>query len=91
MSAQIADGKGALGADPKDSIAVDIVLRHSVMRFDITLVHHRGIELTLDNDIGSGETSLDIAAGKTNMASDVGWRILLLWCSTSAKVFMEDR
>ncbi len=47
-------------------------MRRRIVRLDVALMHHRGVEFTFDDNIRFGEPFLDVARLKEEVLCDVG-------------------
>ena len=85
IDAQVADlhaedlrGEGAhlevaLAGGPDLGLAIGITTRDACMRFDVRLMHGRGLELLLDHHIGLGKAGIEVAGHEFEPLRDVGW------------------
>ena len=71
---QIADGEVALAGHPQQDVAVLAPAGDAGVRFDVALVDGSAVELVLDDDVGGGETRLDVAGVEHVGVGDVGGR-----------------
>ena len=62
----------ALGTAPQLRLAVFGKTGHGSMGLDIALMHRRGLEAALDNQIGLGKTGLDIANRDIDFLENIG-------------------
>ena len=78
MTTQLTDREGSLGAHPNRAASVLVVLRDRVVRFDVALVDHRRIKLTLDDHLSRRKSCLQITTRETHLIGNVGLFITLL-------------
>jgi hypothetical protein len=71
--ALIANEERTLRRAPDQDLTIGADARHARMRFDISLVHGRGLELAFDDDVGLGETFVEISAPQLHPPGDVCW------------------
>ena len=70
--AQRAHHEAALGRAIDGGVAVGVVNSDRVVRLDIPLMHHRGLEAALDHEVGLAEAVFDVTALELDMGGDVG-------------------
>ena len=73
-----ADDEMPLARAPELALAVGVEAGHTALRFDIALVHRRGLEGHFDDLVGRRETSLQIADLEFDPLRNIGglWRRL---------------
>ena len=88
LRAQRAHIESALGRAIDRRLSVGVVDADGVVRLDVTLVNHRGIEFALDDEVRRLESSFDLAALELVVLRDVG---LLVALFLVAQVLQQNR
>ena len=69
---RVAHDERALRAGPDVERAVGAPVGGAVLRLDVTLMRHRGLELALDHDVGLLEAGVQVALGEAEVRGGVG-------------------
>ena len=88
LRAHRADFEGRLGGAIDGGVAVAAVNRDRVVRLDVSLMDHLGVELAFDDDFGGFETVGHVAALELHVRGDIG---LIVAGLRGAQVRMENR
>ena len=68
----VSNAERALGAGPDGDFAIGVPMSGRCVRFDVTLVNGRCVELSFNDDVGFFETFGDVALLEHEVLGDVG-------------------